>query len=143
MPQTNSVTLESLNSFSDDWYSCYCCSLTPQWRWVQFSNRVPLNMKFSNNNRPEIIVILNTRLLFHAYRCRYRVRLSQISTTATVFNFLLQYFFGVGTSNFDFKHGFITHIHHCLVIENAIIHRSLIATTRENKEGQYFRLRFN
>ena len=89
--------------------------------WVQFSNRVPLNTKFWNNNRPFKIVIWNTRLIFHALayvdeteRVNYVLKTQRHHDRFSIFS-------RVKTSNCDLKLGSITRIHHCLVIGNTRI----------------------
>ena len=62
--------------------------------WVQLSNRVPLNMKFWNNNRPFKIVIWNTRLKIYALACvderLGKLCIKNATTTRPFFNFLVE-----------------------------------------------------
>ena len=87
--------------------------------WVQFSNRVPLNTKFWNNNRPFKIVIWNTRLIFHALACVDKTERVNYVLKTQRHHDRFSIFSRVKTSNCDLKLGSITRIHHCLVIGNA------------------------
>ena len=121
-------------------------SLTPPLRgtpWAQFSNRVPINMKYWNNNRPNKIVIWNTRLKLCALGCvlmRQKERVNYVLKTQR-HNNRFSIFSRVKTSNVDLKLGSITHIHHCLVIGNAGVSFSLCLRCSNKKIAKQFFVR--